>query len=653
MYLPYFGFSEKPFNLTPDSRFLFLSEKHKEALGHLLYGVRERKGFIVITGEVGAGKTILSRALLHELARDGDIKTALLLNPSLSELDLLKSINEEFAIPSRLDTKKELIDELNNFLLEGLQGGKNAVLVIDEAQNLAPSVLEQIRLLSNLETEKEKLIQIVLIGQSELEANLQIPRLRQLNQRITVRFRLSPLDFKETRSYIYHRLALADGLDKVRFTRLALENIYRYTSGNPRRINILADRVLLAAYTRSTRKVSGSLVKRTAKELKSSVLPHPQKPFTSHSMVYTSIGIILLFLLLSGFYLYQSDLIRSYFNPVSPVDSALTAQGSSGKKVAADLKTTQSDPKSVISPAKEREAEAILPKSPDYSKELEQDLDLTKPLFLNQSPGASSAPLSEQSGPGSLLERSSEEKNQSTLQAILKESKTGNEGAVENLTTLSEDQPRQGSTSAEIGHKLHLKGEASLSKPSAQSALLWPLKENLEWLQKGENFTRNLKMMAQAFGFYLEEIETTPKIMEDFKAPFFIGLSLPNDKGEHFLLLDRPSPSGGAIVYSEGVGEMKYLKETLEKIWNGKALIPIRGLEEITTLLKFGMKGEQVSSLQAGLKELTYLSQEVNGQFDTNTVRAVRELQKDYGLQIDGYAGPRTKLLLFLKTGKI
>lgn len=198
MYEAFYGLTEKPFNLTPDPRFLFLSDKHKEAFAHLLYGIKNRTGFIMVSGEVGTGKTTICRSLLNQL--DPDIEVAFIFNPFLSPEELLRKINEDFGILSQARTVKELIDELNEYLMDRNAQGKNCVLVIDEAQDLSPTVLEQIRLLSNLETETQKLLQIVLIGQPELAENLQLPELRQLNQRITARYHLRSLDQKKRSS---------------------------------------------------------------------------------------------------------------------------------------------------------------------------------------------------------------------------------------------------------------------------------------------------------------------------------------------------------------------------------------------------------------------------------------------------------------------
>jgi type II secretory pathway predicted ATPase ExeA len=262
----FFGFSENPFNLTPDPKFLYLSEVHREALSHLQYGIEQRKGFILITGEVGTGKTTICRSLLARLPKK--TRTSLVLNPSLSDVELLQAINQDFGIDASSSSKKELLDGLYNFLIEVFVNGENAVLIIDEGQNLTPEVLEQIRMLSNLETEKEKLLQIVLIGQPELLKMLEAPGLRQINDRITLRYHIHPLTHKDTGSYLRHRLEVAGSSTPDIFSRLAVRGIYRYSRGLPRRMNALAERALLMAYLKDTRKVNGRIVKAAIRELK-------------------------------------------------------------------------------------------------------------------------------------------------------------------------------------------------------------------------------------------------------------------------------------------------------------------------------------------------------------------------------------------------
>ncbi len=316
MYRSFFGLTEKPFNVTPDPRFLFFSKSHEEALGHLIYGIKERKGFIEITGEVGTGKTILCRSLLDEL--DKDVRTALILNPSLSEIELLKMINGDFGIGDKGNTKKELIDNLNKFLLDQLSEGKNAVLIIDEAQNLEPQIMEQIRLLSNLETASEKLIQIILVGQPELRENLALPNLRQLNQRISVRYHIKALEMEEIGRYIYHRLAVAGSRGDIKFTSSAIESIYVYSQGIPRKVNILCDQALLAAYVAETNEVDHFIIDKSIEEIEAkggrereerheSETPVSHYPFTGSMYRGFSYVLLLIFFTGLGWLLYNID----------------------------------------------------------------------------------------------------------------------------------------------------------------------------------------------------------------------------------------------------------------------------------------------------------------------------------------------------------
>ena len=267
MYHSFFGFKENPFNLTPDPRYFFLSPYHKEALDHLLCGINKRKGFIVIIGGIGTGKTTLSRTLLNHL--DKSTRSALIFNTFVSDRDLLKTIDEEFGIemdpPAK--TKKDYIDALNRFLLENFRRGGNAVLILDEAQNLSKTALEQVQMLSNLETEREKLIQIVLVGQSELEDHLSAQSLKPLNVRVMDRFTLKHLDYKDIRGYALHRLMVAGGSGRLRFTGGAFKEIYCHSQGNPRRINAFCDRALLIAYVKERYDISKGIIKQAIQEI--------------------------------------------------------------------------------------------------------------------------------------------------------------------------------------------------------------------------------------------------------------------------------------------------------------------------------------------------------------------------------------------------
>jgi general secretion pathway protein A len=276
MYLNFYGFREKPFNLTPDPRFVFLSKTHKEAFAHLLYGINNRVGFIALTGEVGSGKTTVLRALLSQLNTDHH-RTALIFNPCLSPEVLLQNINREFGIPTNTSNNSSFLDSLNVFLLQQNGEGRTVVLVIDEAQNLEPPVLEQIRLISNLETDREKLIQIVLSGQPEFVQMLKRNEMRQLSQRINVRYHLQAMDFQDTVHYINHRLDVAGGRGGVIFSRRALKRIYRYSRGLPRLVNAACDRALLAGYTRDTARIDSRIAAAGIKDMRRDTASYTRK----------------------------------------------------------------------------------------------------------------------------------------------------------------------------------------------------------------------------------------------------------------------------------------------------------------------------------------------------------------------------------------
>ena len=268
IYDDYYGFREPPFNITPDPRFLFFSDRHREAFNHLLFGIRQRKGFIQLTGEVGAGKTTVCRAILEELGPR--YRTALILNPCMTATQLLRTILAELGLPRRVDRTASL-DALNRFLLDQVGAERDVVLFIDEAQDLDLELLEQVRLLSNLETDQRKLLQIVLIGQPELREKLDARGLRQLRQRITVRYHLTPLDRGETERYIEHRMNVA-GCDRApTFTPWAIRRIHAYSRGIPRLINAAADKTLLAGFVADTDRLTSRHVARAIRELEGNV----------------------------------------------------------------------------------------------------------------------------------------------------------------------------------------------------------------------------------------------------------------------------------------------------------------------------------------------------------------------------------------------
>ncbi len=267
MYCEYYGLRERPFNVTSDPAFFFLSSSHREALSHLVYGINERKGVIVISGEIGTGKTTLCRVFLEQTMQK-NVKTAFIINPNFSTKELLEAIVADFGISVSKKTKLSLVEQLNRFLLEEAAGGSNAVLIVDEAQNLKPNQLEEIRLLSNLETDKDKLLQIVLVGQPELRFKLNLESLAQLQQRVAVRYHIRPLGKNEIKEYIDHRLKIAgSSLDKIQFTDEAQAVIYNYSQGVPRLVNIICDRCLLAGFAAQINIINEEITRKCIEEL--------------------------------------------------------------------------------------------------------------------------------------------------------------------------------------------------------------------------------------------------------------------------------------------------------------------------------------------------------------------------------------------------
>jgi general secretion pathway protein A len=294
MYEQYFHFTELPFSIAPDPHFMYMSQRHQEGLAHLLYGITVGGGFIALTGEVGTGKTTLCHCLLRELPDNIDI--ALILNPKLNAIELLATICDELGIAydDQRQTLKQLVDALNHYLIAQHAAGRRTVLLLDEAQNLSLEVLEQIRLLTNLETSKTKLLQIILVGQPELKQMLRRQELRQLNQRITARYHLLPLSFAETRAYIRHRLRVCGG-DPELFTDRAIRKVYKLSGGIPRIINILCDRALLGAYAGNAFYVTPGMIKNAAKE----TLAPAEKKLPGLSF---ALGLLLIGIAIGGYY---------------------------------------------------------------------------------------------------------------------------------------------------------------------------------------------------------------------------------------------------------------------------------------------------------------------------------------------------------------
>src|SRR5262245_1988447 len=315
MYAEHFGLSELPFSLTPDPRYVYMSERHREALAHLIYGISQGDGFVQLTGEVGTGKTTICRCLLEQLPSDVDV--ALIFNPRLNSHELLAAVCDELRVtyPAGAPTVKTLVDTLYRHLLGAHERGRRTVLIIDEAQNLSVEVLEQVRLLTNLETTRDKLLQIILIGQTELGALLEKPELRQLAQRVTARYHLRPFAHDETRAYVIHRLAVA-GRTRMLFSPWALREVHRLSRGVPRLINVICDRALLGAYATSRSWVDVRTVRRAAREVRGARIGGRRLPWVAALAAAAGLAAMLV----------TSDRLLNFFSlPEPPKDVSTVA----------------------------------------------------------------------------------------------------------------------------------------------------------------------------------------------------------------------------------------------------------------------------------------------------------------------------------------
>ncbi|MBN1908014.1 MAG: AAA family ATPase [Deltaproteobacteria bacterium] len=519
MYNSFFGLTETPFNLTPDPRYLYLSSNHREAIDHLLYGINERKGFILITGGIGAGKTTLCRVLLDRL--DEKTKSALILNSFISDMELLKLIVQEFGVDidtnaGREITKKDYVDALNRFLLTNFSNGGNAVLLIDEAQNLSREVLEQLRMLSNLETEREKLIQIVLIGQPELNDIIGAPSLRQLNDRILVRYFLKPLGDMDVKGYVEHRLVVAGSHGNITFTSGAYKRLYSRSEGIPRRINSICDRSLLIAYTKGAYTVTGTIIDKAANDL------------------YGAGDVI------------KKGGLFSWVRPLHIILIAFILLVAAG---------------------------------------------ITGFIYLKHMYEVS---LSRQ-----VKEVVAAQKKEET--PVVKE----------------------------------VKKEAELYLDSANSiSALFSL------------FYRNNpdKKINDAGGrLSLETFELAPEYYITLKKPFVLKTNrdMTNIK---YLLITGVNENGARCSDAEG-NEREISKEFLFENWGGSVswIFPVYARDQIYNI---GMEGPAISRFQKTLQSKGYLVQ-VNGIYDITTLNEMKRFQGDFGLRVDGVAGPRTNALLY------
>ncbi len=591
MYEAFYGLREKPFNLTPDPKFLYLSEKHKEAFAHLLYGIKNRSGFVMLTGEIGTGKTTICRNLLSQL--DSDTELAFIFNPFLSPIELLRKINSEFGIDTRADNLLGLTEELNIHLLNAGARGKNCVLVIDEAQNLDVKVLEQIRLLSNLETESSKLIQIILIGQPELGEKLALHELRQLNQRITARYHLKPLNAMETLQYVAYRIHVAGGRKSVSFSRGAIRQVYRLSGGTPRMINAICDRALLIGYTREEHILTAAIVRRAAREIKGERVVVRRSGgrrwwnrwLPSPTMMLAALLLIVIVQIFA-----------------KPIDSMARELGLFNRLLSAGEPAAASKP----TPSAVSEAAAT-------------DKTSAAPV---------SAPVTEiPSAPDSVVAQRVLDRLASVSAARGGKPQESSAKSLEELAAV----PAESGRDIAVGALLRAWG---VEKPATIS---------------GGDSAEGLTQFFAGCGLVCENLRPGTVQLVAMNLPALVRVKV-NDQPRWAAL--TKAEEDRITLALDGDRQVALGRTAFRDIYQNEALIPWRDTAPGAPLLLPGQKGPQVTALKQQLRGLGLIgSKNTQDSYDSETASAVSAVQAETGLKMDGKAGRQVRMVLAAWSG--
>ena len=619
MYTAFYGLFEKPFSLSPDPRYLFFADGHREALAHLRYGIDQGEGFIAVTGEVGTGKSTLCRALIEGLGEDTEL--AFLFNPPRSATELLQAIAHEFGLVPAGHQRHGLNDQLNQFLVDRKQQGLRVLLIIDEAQNLDTDVLEEIRLLSNLETANSKLIQIVLLGQPELDRKLDSRELRQLRERISVRWFLGPLSREEAGAYVAHRLQVAAGEKRDVFTPGALREIFRRSGGIPRRINLLADRCLLAGFGASEHQIGRAVVRRAAAEIEGGRAPRR----LGASWLNPRIALAAALLFVSGAvgaWVGQSASVGNSIENigldsdaqvVAPVVSAGTHTTEVGKKNIAGETATADTQLAILN-------SILTPK--ESAPVRENEMGESETVYATAAAAIDAQDVlagTKAVAPGPVGSRGDRLRN-----TIL----PGN--------FLGRLLDSQDATSAR---------EAALV--SIFDAYAMPRDWNTAW-KVPTNDEETVALIESRGLHVLRFSDADLDELRELNHP--VLMTIRTELGDTRTVALRQLGTERATflgVTEEGALEVS-LSE-VEHLWDGEALVVWEPFETIPNVLVRGQRGNGVIWLQRVLGELGVYSGAATGTFDESTERSVRILQADAMIEPDGAVGPRTQMVLYDK----
>ncbi|MCG7954234.1 MAG: AAA family ATPase [Candidatus Thiodiazotropha endolucinida] len=610
MFQDYFGIAEDPFAITPDPKYLFLSERHRNGFAHLLYGVTQGGGFVQLTGEVGTGKTLLCRKLLAQLPRAVDV--AFVFNPRLSPLELVATICDELRVlyPLGCSSIKEIVDFLNAYLLESHAQGRRTVVIIDEAQNLSFESLEQIRLLTNLETSSEKLLQIILVGQPELRSLLNRPELRQLAQRVTARYHLTPLSRSETRAYILHRLKVA-GLERPLFTDGAIRRVYKLSGGIPRLINILCSRGMLAAYGKRKGQVSRSMLSQVARELRGEVGLASRFPSWGWMMAGVSATLLVLALLP------QVDLFRLFAEP------------SHEAQIVEQQQSQQLQQPQPLQQSRE-------PQQPQEPLQVEQPKQISE---VEQQPAAD--PVS-----GAIVEQAvaaEPDRSGLTVPDVLSPAALKAADQVAPSVAMAEQQVTRGQKSAE---KTDAKSSELSGLIGNENSAFSTLFSYWQVVYPTGGKERSSCDKAEEVGLSCLFGRGSWKTLEYYNRPAILELMMAQGRRYHVVLTGMGDQS---VTLDMNGRKFSFDYAEMDRLWTGSYIILWRPPSLAKNSLQLGQSGSDVAWLISTLDKIEGVESTYdlsNPRFDQILHLRVMRFQRENGLSADGIVGKQTLIQL-------
>jgi general secretion pathway protein A len=646
MYKNFFGFNERPFKLVPSPAYLFLSKSHEEALAHLTYAVIQGEGFMEITGEVGTGKTTLCRAFLEHL--DNDTEAAYIFNPNLNSLELLKTINDEFGIPSDTNNVKELIDTLNAFLIEQKTQGKKTVLLIDEAQNLTNEVLEQLRLLSNLETARHKLLHIILVGQPELKEKLDSHELRQLRQRISLSCRLIPLSFEDVRNYIQHRINVASGKPGIQFADTAYRSIYSYSQGIPRLINIVCDRALLTAFGLDQKKITEKIVRASIKELtdKGDIKRNSFKKKKIAVLFFSILPLIILMIV----YFHPGLLrINTFIN--SPETKRLDTLHSNNVKETVSPVTTfdVKQPVPAVTATVKKEPVPTVATSDE-----KKPVPHSAASDAKKSVPAVTATVKKEPVP--TVAASDAKKSVPIVTAIVKKelvptvatSDEKKDGA-EKINALEPVIEPITEPARNLVNILKTMNRLSSRRMAIKVALnLWnikpEIKPDLDTMNDDQDFFRRV---SKENNLLLRRIKGNLNAIKHLNLPVVLTVHLNESIPPVYLALIKIDTQKVTLRGGKQDISIELSPVELESYWSGEAYVPWKNFLSLKGIIPIDCPQDSITTLKMFLRDIGFKEVEINPFYDDKARQAVKEIQKKYGLYVDGTVGSTTKIALY------